>query len=206
MELAIKYIPGEANKWDVTRAISEVVHADDFHTAINGRRLNFQVKLNDTPAGGIRNDGTGFVTFPSYADGLKFLACVDKEPIRVFKRKLKFNKRSAPPPTHVVETLAKTPYLDPDIEEERQKTISALDDQLRVDLIQFGCLYRARYPTSPKERLAPRSFSIEWDQDFTKKSAAWLRFDYDHKLFRITVSHTIFPRCALVFDKQMTFD
>lgn len=197
MELAIKYIPGEANKWDVTRAISSVVHADDFQPVIDGRRLNFQVKLNDTPAGGVRNDGTGFVTFPSHAIGLKFLACLDKEPLRVFKKKLKFNKRSGAPPTHVVETLAKTPYLDPNIEEERQNTIIALDEQLRVDAIQFGCLYRPKYPTSPKERLAPRSFSIEWDQDFTKKSVAWLRFDYDHKLFRITVSDIVFLKALL---------
>lgn len=61
MELDIKRIPDTANTWTVTRAIAAVVHSDEFGGSPepNGRLLNFQVKLNPSALGGVRNNGSG---------------------------------------------------------------------------------------------------------------------------------------------------
>lgn len=77
-------------------------------------------------------------------------------------------------------TLDKTPYLDPDIEEERQRTIRALDVHLRIDKVQIGLFYRP----SPG---AGREFSIEWEGSFIDKSLGWLSWEYEHKLMRVRI-------------------
>lgn len=75
-------------------------------------------------------------------------------------------------------TLDKTPYLNPDIEEELQEKKRLLDVSLRVDKVQIGLFYRP----APG---ANRSFSVEWEDHYTEKSLGWLGFEYEHKLIRI---------------------
>jgi RNA-dependent RNA polymerase len=77
-------------------------------------------------------------------------------------------------------TLDKTPYVDPDIEAERQVKMRALDVQLRVDKVQIGLFYRP-------EPTANRCFSVEWEASYTDKSIGWLYWEYEHKLIRIQI-------------------
>ncbi|KAF8969863.1 RNA dependent RNA polymerase-domain-containing protein [Flammula alnicola] len=186
MDVAVKFIPTEADNWKVTRAIAAVLHSEDFAPVeVEGRLLNFRVKLNDNPAGGIRNDGTGILTLPTEEIGHKFLSYVSRDPIKIDKRKLKFYKQKRPPQPGLAETLKKTPYINPDIEEARELKLWKLDAKFRVDAVQFGIFYQPKYPSSAKDPLSPRAFSVEWERQYIKDSIAWLRFDYDHKLIRV---------------------
>ncbi len=151
--------------------------------------LNFNVKLNPSKMGGVRNDGTGFLELPTEAIGRKFLNWVKETPIRIEKKKIKMYPKGTVR-DYVALTLQRTPFINPDIEEEWEDKCRQLDMRIRVDVVQFGAYYRPSYPTSPKQRLASRAYSIEWERDYAVNSAAWLKFEYDHKLIRITVSHS----------------
>jgi RNA-dependent RNA polymerase len=192
MDLSIRHIPHEVNKWTVTRAIAAILHSEDFAPIVEGRLINFQLKLNPNPAGGIRNDGTGLLTLPTETVGSKFLAYIFKDPIKISKKKLLFKKLDRPPPEGLALTLKKTPYVNPDIEEAREEKVSLLDTQLRVTAVQFGLFFQQEYEKTP---LPPRTFSVEWESkyDSDSRGRGQLSFDYDNKLIRITVI------CALPF-------
>jgi len=186
MDLRIKHLPSDVNEWTVTRAIAQVLHADDFaHRSDDSERLvNFKVKLNPSQQGGVRNDGTGILTLPQANLALKFLAWVRDSPIKIDKKKIIFYKSNIKPWQGVSQTLQKTPYINPDIEEERQRRLYGLQEALRVDAVQFGVFYRPEYPIHADDPLKTRAFSIEWE---LTQSIGWLRFEYDHKLIRIQV-------------------
>jgi len=192
MDLSIRHIPHEVNTWTVTRAIAAVLHSEDFAPVVEGRLINFRVKLNPNPAGGIRNDGTGLLTLPTETVGAKFLAYIFKDPIKISKKKLLFKKLDRPPPEGLALTLKKTPYVNPDIEEARDEKVSLLDTQLRVTAVQFGLFFQREYEKTP---LPPRTFSVEWESkyDSDSRGRGQLSFDYDKKLIQITVT------CALPF-------
>jgi len=117
--------------------------------------------------------------------GQRFLKWVRKETnyIQVGKKNLKFFPAKTRPLLGLAMTLDKTPYLDPDIEEERQKKIRFLTDHLlRIDKVQFGLFYR---PSPAKGRC----FSIEWEGSFTNKSIGWLSWEYEHKLIRVQIGN-----------------
>lgn len=191
MDLAIIYLPCDVNDWDVTRAIAVVLHSDEFAPrrqdpyAVD-RPINFRVKLNLSKAGGVGNDGTGTLTLPTPDAGNKFLKWVKESPIKIAGKKVKFY-RCGPPRRDIAVTLEKTPYINPDLEEEHQKKVLDLQDLLRVDAIQFGFFYRPKYPSNDREPLTPRAFSIEWERNYVTESIGWLAFEYDHKLIRLKV-------------------
>ncbi|KAG2020116.1 calcium ion transporter [Coprinopsis cinerea AmutBmut pab1-1] len=174
MDIEIRYVHSDENEWSVTRAIAEILHAGESEES---RKVNFQVKLDANPAG-VGHKGTGRLTVPTSAIGRKFLDDVKETPIKLSKQKLKFRKCSQPPKKYIVETLAKTPFVSPDIEEKHAKTLEALEEKLRIDTLQFGVYYRPSYPGG-------RAFSVEWEKNYTVESAAWLHFEYDHKLIRL---------------------
>ena len=188
MNIGFKFAPTECSKWDLTRSFANILHSEDFAPrAEDERLLNFQVQLNLNPAGGVRSDGTGTLTIPSEKLGNKFLDYVYNTPLKIDKRKLKFFRKEDPEKWLAL-TLEKTPYVSPDLEEERDRKLRALDSRLRVDIVQFGIFYRPNYPSKDGEPLQPRAFSIEWEGNYVKNSIGWLAFEYDHKLIRITVS------------------
>lgn len=189
MNIGFKYAPQECTKWDLTRRFAEILHSDDFERrAEDERKINFQVKLNPNPAGGVRSDGTGTLTLPSERIGNKLLDRLRNDPtFKIDKKKLKFFRES-PPSKRLAATLEKTPYVNPDLEEEHAKKLVALDTKLRVNVVQFGIFYRPVYPSKDGEPLRPRAFSIEWEGNYVKNSIGGLTFEYDHKLIRITVS------------------
>ncbi|KAF9453025.1 RdRP-domain-containing protein [Macrolepiota fuliginosa MF-IS2] len=199
MEIGIKYIPHEASRWDVVRAIAGVLHSDAFRPQ-DSRKENFQVELTKSNVSDFRNGGMGFLTIPTDSLAIKLLRYVEENPVRIKdpatgqNKKIKFFRdgdRSRRPPKGLIETLAKTPWVDPDNEEKHQKKLAELADQFRLDSIQFGTFFRDQYPANDRQRLLPRSFSIEYKQDLTDGDVGWLKFEYDHKLIRITISNPV---------------
>jgi RNA-dependent RNA polymerase len=78
--------------------------------------------------------------------------------IQVGGRRLRFDCVAEAPPWVLADILEKTPFLDPDIEERRERKKRELDGvpPLPVDQIQIGTFYRV----SPG---ALRDFSVEWE-------------------------------------------
>jgi RNA-dependent RNA polymerase len=211
MEVEIKLVPFDSSQYDVTKAIAQVLHNEipKLATGDNERKVNFKVTLEEG-IGGVRNNGkgrlftgmrqdrrlktsliiAGTLVLPSRRIGQIFLDWVHQEDnfIQVDKKKLKFY------PTHgktrylkeLKMILEKAPYVDPEIDEQRQIALSKLDRSLRVDEVQFGiiCQPKGRGP------LRPRVFSIEWSRSY-EESLAMLRFEYDHKLIRIEVCPSV---------------
>lgn len=192
MDLRILHVPREVNDWDITRSIAKVVHLKEFtprprNEDVVERPINFKVKLNPSKAGGVGNDGSGTLTLPTWDIGLKFLKWVEDEPLRIDGKRVKFRQHARARP-HEAATLDKTPYTDPDIEEEHQKKLWDLSEKFRINAVQFGLFYRPSYPLNDREPLKPRAFSIEWERRYDIDSEGWLSFEYDHKVIRITVS------------------
>lgn len=192
MNFDIKNVPSQANQWTVTRKIAEVLHSEDFTTipiSPDERPTNFQVKLNDSSLGGVRNNSTGTLTMPTTKHAHHFMRYLRKHPIRIDDRILKFIPSKESPPRSLAMTLEKTPYINPDIEEERQQIMHQLQDPIRIDEVQFGVFYRT-YPKKPNPTkiVPPRAFSVECKLDYASSSQGWLRFEYDSKLIRIEVS------------------
>ena len=184
MEIGLAHVPLTQTKWDVVRALMPILHAEEFSPP-GERKLNFKVKLDYPEDGGTRHIGTGKIIVPSEV-AQKFLACVKANRVKLDENKLRFYiKGPAIDPRSKI--VPKTPFIDPGIEEEHQEILWQLDDALRVNAVQFGILFRETYPSDENERPTPRSFSIEWEHDAVKRSVAYLRFEYDHKLMRVTV-------------------
>ncbi|KAL1728439.1 RNA dependent RNA polymerase-domain-containing protein [Schizophyllum commune] len=194
MDIQIKGLPPNLNEYDVIKLVAKVLHSEAFMPAEDesededlpkqsptDNRVNFRVKLNRSMQGSARNDGSGILTVPTDKIGKRFLAHVKGNPIKVDKRKINFWKRS-PAPSGIASLLGKTPFMDPEIEETHERVVESLNTSLRVDLVQFGVLFRPTYayPVS-------REFSVEWSKQYTTEGVAWLKFEYDHKLIRITL-------------------
>ncbi|KAF4614826.1 hypothetical protein D9613_002724 [Agrocybe pediades] len=189
MDIKLVYVPQDANRWTVTRAIAQVLHAEDFAPISEGRKINFLVRLQPSPSGGIRNNGTGLLTLPSDTVGRNFLRRVQNEPIKILGKKIKFYQQKTLPPEHLVITLRKTRYVDPDVEENRMRTVEKLDRKFRIDTVQFGILYQPENPG--KGSPSSRAFSVEWEKDYTVHSYGSMEFEYDHKLIRITLGSQV---------------
>ena len=191
MNLNIHYLPRDVNQWDVMRALAPILHSDEFAPRQSDpnkvdRPVNFRVKLKESKAGGVGNDGTGVLTLPTESLGNRFLFWIKEKPLKIQGKKIKFF-RAGHAFQGVALTLDKTPYTNPDIEEERQNKLRDLQDHFRVDLVQFGVFYRPKYPSTPSEPLTSRAFSVEWEGKYTTHGIAWLSFEYDHKLVRVRV-------------------
>jgi RNA-dependent RNA polymerase len=193
MDFKIRYLHDELSEWDVTRAIACIVHSDEFTprrqdpNAVD-RPINFRVKLNPSKAGGVRNDGSGTLTLPTSDIGNKFHRWIQDSPLKMKGKKLKFFRLGLPKERGLAVTLDKTPFVNPDLEEEHQKKLWDLQDSFRVDTVQFGFFYRPKYPSNNSEPLSPRAFSIEWEHNCATESIGWLSFEYEHKLIRLKVS------------------
>ncbi|KAF9469267.1 RNA dependent RNA polymerase-domain-containing protein [Collybia nuda] len=194
MDFGIVYLPSGVDEWTVTRCIADVLHSDEFaprrhqKQGVVDRPVNFRVKLNPSKAGGIGNDGTGTLTLPTTEVANHFLKWVKQTPIKIEGKKVKFF-RHGPAYKALALTLDKTPYINPDIEQERAQKLWDLQDLLRVDAVQFGLFYRPKYPSNDREPLCPRAFSIEWERNYETESIGWLSFEYDHKLIRIKLGN-----------------
>lgn len=146
---------------------------------------NFKVELNYNPQGYF-HDGTGNLVIHDrhVAERLIRISHDSKSPdILVKDRKLRIYKAQKGPPRALTEMLSKTPYLDPDLEEARETTLTKLDIGLHISKVQFGIFYRL--PEAPPT--ASRLFSNEYEISHQNKSAGILHIEYDHKIIRIQV-------------------
>ncbi|KAF8635589.1 hypothetical protein AX15_000237 [Amanita polypyramis BW_CC] len=183
-QIGLANIPSSQSKWDIIRALMPVLHAEEFSPP-GERKLNFKVKLDYPEDGGTRHLSTGTIIVPREV-AQKFIAYVKANPIKLDENKLKFYIKG-PARSRESEIVPKTPFIDPGIQEEHQEILWQLDEALRVNAVQFGILFRETYPSSDSERPTTRSYSIEWEHDAVKGSVAYLRFEYDHKLMRVTI-------------------
>ena len=184
MNLEIR-LPSNADRWAVTRKIAGVLHDDDFQPNASDDRMNFRLKFKESTVAETRNSG-GIVTIPNATTASKFLRWVKDHPIKIGRDKLRFYASSTKPSPNLIETLRKTFYTDPDLEEKHEEILRELDDRFRVEAVQIGVFHRTSYPE--KGALDPRDFSIEWEKICTGSGpSGWLTFKYEHKYFQITV-------------------
>lgn len=152
---------------------------------------NFQVDLNEGVGGIGTHNGTGILTMPTVDSGQKFFRLLfrDKNNSRIVvkDRELRFRKSPVKPPPHVSATLDRTPYIDPDNEEELEEKLAKLDVGIHVDKVQFGTFFLD--PGDPPK--VPRKFSNEFEISHHDKGAGLLQFEYLHKLIRIQVRDVI---------------
>lgn len=196
MEFDIDRVSFNATHYDVRRALAQVLHSEEFYNANDprARPMNIEVILNQSNAGR-SHDGTGKLTLPTRHDGEKFFKWLRAgNSIKVDDRKLFLRKAINRPKHFVAHKLQRVPFVDPDIEEEREQKLARLDYNLRVTRVQFGIWY-----TPPGQ--ASRAFSVEWDHDCKVNDVAWLYFKYDHKLIRIEVSILIYLSCRPANDQ-----
>jgi RNA-dependent RNA polymerase len=184
MDLNIR-LPSNADYWTVTRKIAGVLHDDDFLPNASVDPMNFRLRFKESTVSETRNSG-GTLTIPNATTATKFLRWVKDHPIKIGRDKLRFFASSARPGSNLIETLRKTFYTDPDIEEEHEEILRELEDRFRVEAVQIGLFHRTSYPD--KGALGPRDFSIEWEKICTGSGpSGWLTFKYQHKYFQITV-------------------
>lgn len=191
MEIQIRYIPETADKWEVVRAISSVVHHPSFTKymeeenvqLIKGKMplecMNFDVDLDMCENRGLRNKTTGTLLLPLWKIGELFLEHATTDlPARVDGKKLKFYRRGRgmnKEKAHKVEVLEKTRFMDPGIQEKRETISFHLRDGFTtVRALHLGFVFKEKNT---------KIFSSE----FTVKKYGQLWIDYEQKLFRILV-------------------
>ncbi|KAI6110431.1 RNA dependent RNA polymerase-domain-containing protein [Pisolithus croceorrhizus] len=185
MEFSISNVHTRATAYTVTKAIADqVLHRRPglFLAGSEQRLPNFSVTLNPDGRGGVRNDGTGTLTLTA-AIGERFLELYNQGNITVTVNggQLRFHPSGRTVDASLEMQLERAPFIDPGIEQERQRRILMFQDRFCVSKVQIGTFYR---PSNAGLR-DPRAFSIEWEMDLTRRSMAWLKFEYDHRLMRI---------------------
>lgn len=205
MEFIIRNVDFEVTEYEVTKKIAEVLHARPgpfmSDADVPQRLINFRVTLEMNECGGVRNKGVGSLRLPSKDVGLKFRRLVDGEDgvtIKVGKKRLKFIPTTKHIPNNMLVTLAKAPYVDPDIAQKRQEKIDALSSDFRIAVVQIGTFYRPQ-GASPSD---PRAFSVEWQSNLLN-GLGWLNFEYEHKLIRAKVGDP--ARGQLLYSLIVTF-
>lgn len=187
MEFSISNVHTQATAYTVTKAIADqVLHRcpGPFLADSQQRLPNFDVALNSDDRRGVRNNGTGTLTLTT-AIGGRFVELYNRGNITVTVngRQLRFHPSGRTVDAALEMKLERAPFIDPDIEQERQRKILKLQDRFCVCKIQIGTFYR---PTDAGPRDS-RAFSVEWEMDLRQRSMAWLKFEYDHKQIRIEI-------------------
>ncbi|KAJ2933930.1 hypothetical protein H1R20_g3155, partial [Candolleomyces eurysporus] len=191
MDINIFFIPRNQNKWAVTRALAQRIHEDES----SERKVNFKVNLNPDEVARVGHNGKGTLTLPSKSLGSRFLNEVRNNPVELpdadgSVRKLRFNKSNKPPRKDVTETLEKTLFVSPDVEEKHSKIVADLEAPVRLESVQLGLYHRPNGSSG-------REFSIEWpprDDRESYTAASNLKFEYDRKLIRITLGDMMTDR------------
>ncbi|KAH7923477.1 RdRP-domain-containing protein [Leucogyrophana mollusca] len=186
MEFDIRNVDFETNEWAVTKAVAAVLHAcpGPFVSDPEQKPINFRVKLNPGHSG-VRNDGTGRLILPSKIGSrfARWLKSPESNQIRAGRKMLKFFRNGNHVPKDLAMTLEKALYIDPDLDQERQRKRAMLQVDFRIANLQIGTFYR---PLGARPGDS-RAFSVEWDADLVSSSLGWLKFEYDHKLLRAKI-------------------
>jgi RNA-dependent RNA polymerase len=166
-----------------------VLHGPDLYDPNNsrnrGRKPNFDVVLNESPAGRIHN-GTGILRVTNFVGNNlhRWIRDSSGNKILVKGRALRLFRTSRQISPLVKQQLEKAFYVGPEKEKQR-KTIESQARQvyLRIAKVQFGVWYRQ--PKSPPNH--GRAFSIEYEHDFLSQSAAYISVVYEHNVIRVEV-------------------
>jgi RNA-dependent RNA polymerase len=210
MELELARIDYDADIYDVRKAVAEVLHGPDLydpnHSDNKGRKPNFDIVMGKSPAGRIHN-GRAALRLPArlgiklhkwYRESEEHRIVVNGCPLRLFRTDNQV-------PLDVKQVLEKALYIDPDHDklrtqiEERARSVRS-----RIAKVQFGVWYKQSPSDSPGTG-SGRSFSVEYERDFLRNSAAYLYVVYEHKLFRIDVSATLRPNLFLIYLQSPIF-
>jgi len=192
MEIQIRHIPETADKWEVVRAISSVVHhpsftqgmRDDNIQLVKGNMplecMNFDVDLDMCLNRGLRNRTTGTLLLCHWKIGDLFLERATTDlPARVQGKKLKFhrkNREMSKDQARKVDVLEKTRFIDPGMQEKRDTIKTHLRDGFTtVRALHLGFVFR-----EGKTKIYSSEFKVQ------RYGRLWI--DYEQKLFRILVS------------------
>ncbi|KIP09626.1 hypothetical protein PHLGIDRAFT_313197 [Phlebiopsis gigantea 11061_1 CR5-6] len=158
------------------RAIADVLHGPDFvhyHTL----PLNFDIRFLPAYRDGPRS---AILTVPSYAVGRYFLAEYGgyrprgEIELGDYEAVLRFEEGRHSPRPGLVLQLQKTPYIDPQVEEDQLQLAADLRKHLvRVSTVQFG------------RRCRDDVYSVEYELDCG--GGGRLGFDGDRRQFRLKV-------------------
>ncbi|KAH9018106.1 RdRP-domain-containing protein [Lactarius pseudohatsudake] len=189
MEIELKRISFDADVYDVRKAVELVLHGPDLYDPNDrdnkGRKPNFLIVMGESPAGRLHN-GTAILRVP-YKLGSRLLrwnweskdhnVVVCGQPLRIFNAHRKA-------PHEVKQTLEKARYIDPDQDKlHTQKKEYASQIRLQIANIQIGVWYRE--PNGPQNQR--RVFSIEYEREFLRHSAAYITVVYEYSHIRIDV-------------------
>ena len=193
MEFELTSIDFGADVYDVRKAIEQVLHGPDLydpnHPDNKGRKPNFQVEMGKSP--GLVHNGKAALRLPTKLGSKLFIWYQESEEhrISVKGRPLPLIKTNKSVPPHVKQVLEKALYIDPDQERLRIQTEEqARQLRLQIEKVQFGVWYKSSNSPGPG-----RSFSVEYERDFLRNSAACLNVVYEHKLIRINVNAALLP-------------
>ncbi|KAH9989051.1 RNA dependent RNA polymerase-domain-containing protein [Russula compacta] len=189
MEIDIKAIDIGADIYDVRKAVELVLHGPDLYDPNDpkhkGRKPNFEVILNESPAGRIHN-GTGILRVPITVGNRLFqwIGGSDKNKIVINGRALRLYRTSRKVLPAEKQKLDKVLYVGPEREKKRKVIESqAREARLRIAKLQFGVWHRP--PNSPQNH--GRAFSIEYEREFVSKGEAYISVVYEYKLIRIDI-------------------
>jgi RNA-dependent RNA polymerase len=191
MEIELKRISIDADQYDIRKAVALVLHGPDLYDPNDkdnkGRKPNFQIVLGVSPAGRLHN-GSAILRVTSKL-GQKLLRwhreSVADNTVVVCGRPLRIFNANQKVPFDVKQELEKARYIDPDQDKQHtQKEDYCSQVRLRIAHVQIGVWYRD--PNAPPNQ--GRAFSIEYQREFLRQSAAYLTVVYEHNLIRIDVS------------------
>ena len=191
MEIQIRHIPDTADKWEVVRAISLVVHDQSFIKdmenegiqLVKGKMplecMNFDVKLDMCENRGLRNKTTGILLLCHWEVGKLFLGRVTTDlPARVQGKKLKFHRKGGNMSMKTAReagVLEKTRFMDPMTQEKREATSFYLRDRFTtVRALHLGFVFR-----EGRTKIFSSEFKVQ------RYGQLWI--DYEQKSFRILV-------------------
>lgn len=206
MDIQIRHIPDTADKWEVVRAISLVVHDQSFveEMRTNGIQLvkgnmplesmNFKVDLDMDENRGLRNKTTGTLSLCHWRIGELFLNRVSTDlPARVQGKKIKFHRKPQRPISdkarekakQTADLLEKTRFIDPAMQEKRETISSHLRDGFTtVRAMHVGFILK-----EGKAKIFSSEFKVQ------RYGQLWI--EYDQKVFRILVR--VSPPSSLLY-------
>ncbi|KAI0284855.1 RNA dependent RNA polymerase-domain-containing protein, partial [Russula brevipes] len=181
MEIELTRISRDADVYDVRKAVEHVLHGPDLYDPNDrrnkGRVPNFEIEMGKSPAGRIHNSKAilrvsadlGLRLLRWYRESDDHNIVVDGRPLRAFNLYNSVRRDAL--------------YIDPDQERFRgQIEESARRVRPRIASIQFGVWYKPS--DSPSQG---RSFSVEYEREFLRNSAAYISVVYEHKIVHIDI-------------------
>lgn len=172
---------------DIIIGLAEILHGPSY-TTFSPAPINFHVRLFKDKRGTRKHSGSGALTLPTTSVGDEFLREYGdrgRKKFSVGSRQVKFCVSRNGPRADIVESITRTPYLDPRaVEEQNWRTRKLERESVLIRTIQFGWDCRDYV------------FSIEWEKTFPN-SCCTLSFDNERREIRIRITDTS-PPLAIV--------